>query len=112
MPSITVTITTTASGPFQLSKLLDGNTYGGAVTVAPASPAKVPAKVNYLSVQSDPANGSNFAVVGDSSITTSAGGKRLAAGVTDVMQGPSTAKLAERYVQASTAGVIVNIEVY
>jgi len=114
MANITVTINTPASGPFNLAQLFAGNTYSGAVTITPATPVKPPSKPNYLSVQADPANTTNFVVVGDAKITSAGApaGKRLAAGVIDVMQGPSTMPLAQRWVNGSAATVIVNIEAY
>jgi hypothetical protein len=112
MPSITVTINTPASGPFQLSKLFAGNNYAGAVTIAPASPNKTQSKPGFISVQGDPANTTNFAIVGDSTITPTAGGKRLAAGILASYQGPDTPRLAELFVNGSVATVIVNIEAW
>jgi hypothetical protein len=112
MPSISVTINTPASGPFQLSQLFAGSTYSGAVTIAPVSPRKTQSKPGYISVQSDPANTTNFAIVGDSTITPTAGGKRLAAGVLADYRGPDSPKLAELYINGSVATVIVNIEAW
>jgi len=112
MPSITVTVNTPASGPFQLSKLFAGNTYAGAVTIAPASPNKTQSKPGYIGIQGDPANTTNFVIVGDSTITPTAGGKRLAVGVLATYDGPDTPRLAELYVNGSVAGVIANIEAW
>lgn len=113
--NITVTITTLASGPFQISKLLAGNNYAGAVTIAPATPANAPKFPDYISIQADPANSTNFVVVGDKNILSAGNpaGKRLAAGVSDVRQGPAVKQqLSQLFVQGSASGVIVNIEVY
>ena len=114
MPSISVTINTPASGPFQLSKLFAGNTYSGAVTVTPATPTKTQSKPGVIKIQSDPGNTTNFAIVGDSQsgITAGAGGKRLAAGAETTYQGPDTPKLAEIYINGSVATVIVNIDAW
>lgn len=114
MPSITVTINTPASGPFQLSKLFAGNTYGGAVSIVPASPAAAPSKPGVMSIQSDSANSTNFAIVGDKNIVVAAasGGKRLAAGAIDTLQGPDCPRLAERFINGSVATVVINIEVW
>jgi len=112
MPSITVTINTPASGPFQLSRLLAGDTYAGAVTIAPVTPLKAPRFPGYLSVQSDPANTTNFVIIGDSTITQTTGGKRLAQSVVDARWGPDTPPTSLVYIQGSAATVIANIEVW
>jgi hypothetical protein len=113
MASISVTINTPASGPFNLAKLFAGNTYAGAVTIAPVVPLVPQSKPNYVGIQADPSNGANFIYVGDAKMTpTNAGawGKKLAAGVVDAVQNVNEA-LAQRYVNASAATAIVNIEV-
>lgn len=110
MASITVTINDNTGGPYNLAQLFAGNTYLGKVTIAPVTPTRAQSQPNYISVQADPANSTNYLVLGDSKITATAGGKRLAAGNVDVMQGPGTVSLAERYIQASVNGVIANIE--
>ncbi len=113
MANITVTFTAITSGPFNLATLFKGGTQTG-VTITPTTPTKPPSNPNYLSVQGDPANSTAFIVVGDSQITSAGapGGKRLAAGIVDVMQGPSTMPLAQRWITASANGAIANIEAY
>ena len=112
MANISVTITTLASGPFNVAQLFAGNTYANAVSILPASPVKPPSKPNYLSVQADPANGGANVIVGDKNIlnTGTTAGKKLQAGTTDVQQGSSTPALAQRWVTADTSGAIVHIE--
>lgn len=111
MPTISVTINTPASGPFNLAKLFAGNNYSGAVTILPATPITPPSKPDSLFIQADPANGSNYALVGDARLTpnTTLQGIRLAAGgsmsITNKAQ-----SLAQRYINASAATVIINIE--
>ena len=113
MANITVTFTAIASGPFNLAKLFAGGTQTG-VTITPTTPTKPPSKPNLLTVQADPGNGTAFIVVGDSQITSAGApaGKRLAAGVIDAMQGPSTMPLVQRWITASANGAIANIEAY
>lgn len=112
MANISVTITTLASGPFNVAQLFAGNTYSGAVSILPASPVKPPSKPNYLSVEADPANGGTNIIVGDKNIlyTGTTAGKKLQAGTTDVIQGPQCPALAQRWVTADTTGAIVHIE--
>lgn len=113
MASIRVTINTPASGPFQVSKLFAGNTYSGAVTIAPVVPLQPQSKPLYMSIQADPGNTTNFIYVGDSKMTpvnAGAWGEALAAGVSTKVQDVVEA-IAQRYVNASAATAIVNIEV-
>ena len=110
MANITVTINTPASGPFNLAALFSGNNYSGAVTITPGTPVKPPSQPNYISVQSDPANGANFVIVGDKNITPTAGAKRLAAGAIDAVQAEGNLALAQRWINANVATVIANIE--
>ena len=114
MSNITVTIVTPASGPFNLQKLFAGNNYGGAVTITPATIPAVKNNVQYCSVQSDPANGANFAIVGDKNITAAGApaGKRLAAGALAIDQGSSTIPLSQRYINGSVATVVINVEAF
>jgi hypothetical protein len=112
MASISVTINTPAGGPFNLAQLFAGNTYAGAVTVNPATPLAPPSQPQVVTVQADPANGANFAYLGDRNIspTSSATGIKLAAGVQHVVQQKCNEVLAKRYINASAATVVVNIE--
>ena len=113
MASISVTINTPASGPFNLAKLFAGNTYSGAVTISPATPLTPASKPRVVTVQADPGNGANFVYVGDKNIspTSSATGLKLAAGVQHVVQEVCDDVLAQRYINASAASVVVNVEV-
>lgn len=115
MPSITVTINTISSGPFELSQIFAGNNYSGALTIKPSTPPTPPSKPNYLSVQSDGSNAATNILVGDANLQPTVSGcigKKLSAGMTDVMQGPSTVPLVGRYINADVNGGIANIEVY
>lgn len=112
MPSISVTINTPASGPFALDKLFAGNTYLGAVTVAPVAPGTAQSKPGIMSIQADPGNSTNYVIVGDKNITSTTGGKRLNAGTIDTLSGPDCPRLVERFINGSAAGVIANIEVW
>jgi hypothetical protein len=113
MASITVTINTPASGPFNVAQLFAGNQYGGAVTVVPATPLRPQSKPTYMSVQADPGNAALFAYVGDSNLTpkvAGATGTVLAAGASTVVQNVEQA-IAQRWVNASAATVKIGIEV-
>lgn len=89
MTTIQVTITTPASGPFNVLKLLEGDTYAGAVTIVPtpaAGPPVVPATppriANQLVMQGDAGNSTNTIYWGDENLAANgAGGHELAAGV-------------------------------
>jgi hypothetical protein len=74
MPCITVTINTPSGGPFQLSQLFAGNTYGGDVTIEPATPPQPPSKCTDLQVQGDPENASNLIYTGDQNLTPAVSG--------------------------------------
>lgn len=112
MPSLTVTITDATKGPFSLAKLFAGGTIQGA-TLKPTTPGKVPQKPQYISIQADPANTTNFIMVGDSTILTdnSSQGKRLANSAVDIISGACTPALSQRFVNGVN-NTIINIEVY
>ncbi len=113
MASISVTINTAANGPFNVGLLFAGNTYGGAVTVAPVTPLQPQSKPIYMSVQGDPGNGAKLVYVGDKNIAPAhagAFGEVLAAGVSTKVQNVVEA-IAQRWVSASADGTVVNIEV-
>lgn len=113
MASITVTINTPASGPFNVARLFAGFTYSGAVTIVPAAPLQPQSKPQYMSVQADPGNTTNFVYVGDKNLTpavTGDTGTVLAAGASNVVQNVVEA-IAQRWVNASAATAKLNIEV-
>lgn len=111
MPTISVTINTPASGPFNLAQLFAGNNYSGAVTILPATPIKPPSKPDTLLIQADPGNGANYALVGDKNLTptTTCQGVRLAAGgsIAKINRAQS---LSQRYINGSAATVVINID--
>ena len=113
MASISVVINTATSGPFNVAQLFAGNTYSGAVTVPPATPLQPQSKPLYMSIQADPANGSELVYVGDENIapaTAGAAGQVLVAGATTQVQNVEQA-IAQRYVSASANGAVLHIEV-
>lgn len=113
MASISVTMNTVASGPFNIGQLFAGDTYGGAVTIAPVVPLRPQSKPLFMSVQSDIANGAKQVYVGDRNISPAnvgAWGKALAAGFSADVQNVEQS-ITQRYVSGSADGTIVNIEV-
>lgn len=117
MAAISVTINTPASGPFNVAQLFAGNTYSGAVTVAPTKAQGIvqpPSEPDYFAIQADPANTSgHYILVGDkqtSPAETGAWGARLTPGTLLQVQAVKNA-LQQRWVNATNSGDVVNIEV-
>jgi hypothetical protein len=115
MTGITVTITTPGSGPFQLSQLLAGATYSGAVTVTPAAaagppvtPATPPRIAAECIIEGDDANSTNMIYVGDVNLTPTSNeiGAKVAAGKTVTLHNVPTAGV---YINGSSGSPKANI---
>lgn len=111
MASISVTINTPASGPFQLAELFAGNDYSGAVTIAPSAPLMPQSKPSYMAIQADEANSNLFVYVGDKNVDPAVPqcGAKIAAGDSNVIQN-CVQSLTQRYINGD-ATAVANIEV-
>jgi hypothetical protein len=116
MTSISVTFTTPASGPFNVLKLLQGNTYSGAVTITPTPatgppvvPAPPPRIAAQLFLKGDDGNTTNFVYVGDLNLTPASTdtGTRLAAGIS--LPPMVNVPLAGVFVNGSTGSPVMKI---
>lgn len=112
MVCLTVTITTPANGPFQLSQILAGNNYSNAITIAPTTPAAAPSKCTDLQIQGDPGNSTNDIYTGDANLTPKVNGcigQSLAAGIVQKFTGETP--VAGVWINASATGAKANITV-
>lgn len=110
MANITVTITDITKGPFSVASLFAGAVTG--TTKTPASPNPVPKLVSCCTIQNDPANASANVYYGDKNTKNDGTCQAGSLPPGGSKQYPTMyVPLSGIYIQASSNGTLVNVEV-